>query len=140
MKTLTELLKYKTLKDRFNYLKCSQFIGDETFGSNRYLNQALYKNKIWRDVRRKVILRDNSNELSLDGYPIRGQIIVHHINPITIDDIVNGNPFVYDMNNLISCSQNMHNAIHYNMDCDTLISLYFTEYHERMPGDTTLWR
>lgn len=137
-RTYLELSRLETFEERFNYLKLSGTPSYITFGGHRQLNQMLYKSPIWRnDVRPRVILRDNGCDLGIDDRPImKGDIlIIHHINPITIEDVVNNNPCVYDLNNLICCTDRTHKQIHYG-DGSNLIP---SEPIERRPGDTKLW-
>lgn len=135
-KSYSELSKLKTLKERFDYLKYDRKVGEETFGYSRYMNQIFYKSKKWKDdVRKKIIVRDNGCECGLEGYPIGGRIIVHHINPITIEDIEYDRPCLYDPENLVCVGHQMHNAIEFSDD--SIIKSY--EVVERKPGDTCLW-
>lgn len=131
-----ELIKLKTLIERYEYLRTFSKIGEETFGGSRYLNQYLYtKSDLWKSVRRKVILRDNGRDLGLDDYIIQGRIIVHHINPLTKEQLLNFDPCIFDEENLISCSHNTHNAIHYGDK-----TLLPQDPIERRPFDTCPWR
>lgn len=125
-----------TFEDRFNYLKIGGHVGIDTFGFNRYLNQNLYRSPQWLEVRDKVIIRDNGNDLGAEGYPINGKIIIHHINPITIEDVLEANPDIFNMDYLISCSLATHNAIHYGDES------YLSRFQviERKPNDTIPWR
>lgn len=125
-----------TFEDRFNYLKIGGHVGIDTFGFNRYLNQNLYRSPQWLEVRDKVIIRDNGNDLGVEGYPINGKIIIHHINPITIEDVLEANPDIFNMDYLISCSLATHNAIHYGDES------YLSRFQviERRPNDTIPWR
>lgn len=135
-KCYSELIKLPTLIERYNYLRTFSTIGEETFGGSRMLNQMLYqKNELWKSVRRKVIIRDNGFDLGLEGYSIVGRIIVHHINPLTKEQILNFDPCIFDEENLISCSHNTHNAIHYGDK-----SLLPQDPIERRPFDTCPWR
>ena len=113
-KSYSELIKLSTLEERFEYLKCTSKIGERTFGGYRDLNQILYKkDPRWAEARRKVILRDNGNELGVDGFPISGPIYVHHINPITVSDVLEMRPKIFDPENLISTSGQVHRGLHY---------------------------
>jgi len=135
-KSYSELVKLKTLIERYEYLRTFSKIGEETFGGSRYLNQYLYtKSDLWKSIRRKVILRDNGRDLGLDDYIIQGRIIVHHINPLTKEQLLNFDPCIFDEENLISCSHNTHNAIHYGDK-----SLLPQDPIERRPFDTCPWR
>lgn len=133
-KTYSEAIKLKTFKDRFEFLKLSGIIGDRTFGGYRYLNQVLYKDTEWKRVRRNIILRDNGFDLAHKDVPISGFIYVHHINPITIEDVLNRSFMVFDENNLISCSLYTHQALHYQGTPIDEIG-----YAIRKPGDTKIW-
>ena len=135
-KCYSKLIKLPTLIERYNYLRTFSTIGEETFGGSRYLNQYLYtKSDAWKSVRRKVIIRDNGRDLGLDDYIIQGRVIVHHINPLTKEQLLNFDPCIFDMENLISCSHNTHNAIHYGDK-----SLLPQDPIERRPFDTCPWR
>lgn len=134
MKTYNELLLLNTFDERFDYLKLNGLVGEETFGYSRYLNQMLYRSPEWKKLRQDIICRDNGCDLALPGYEVNGKILIHHINPITLKDIEERNPLIYDMNNLITVSFMTHQAIHYG-DKDLLL-------HDpviRTPGDTKLW-
>lgn len=136
-KTYEELSQFHTFEERFNYLKLGGVVGKDTFGSGRYLNQTFYtKNPDWHRVRREVVIRDCGCDLGVDGYEIHGKIIIHHINPITIDDLLNDASVLYDLNNLITVSFNTHQAIHYGNDAilEELI------YIPRSKNDTCPWR
>lgn len=135
MKTYKELIKLNSFEERFNYLKLDGSVGDLTFNGNRYLNQMLYKSPEWKRIRREVIIRDNGCDLGLEDYPIAdtNKIIIHHISPITKEDILSRDPKVLSIDNLISCSFQTHNAIHYgNLPTVTMV--------ERKPNDTIPWR
>lgn len=131
----SELIQIKDYYDRFNYLKLDSAIGELTFGYERYLNQELYRSMYWRnEVRPKIIARDDGNDMGHEDFPIAGNIIIHHINPITVEMIIDGDSRVYDPENLICVSTLTHNAIHYG----SLKSLP-KPYVERQEGDTRLW-
>ena len=131
----SDLIKLKTFDERFEYLKLSSIIGEKTFGAERYLNQKFYTSKEWRDFRRKVIIRDEGCDLGLDGYQIFDRIEIHHINPISIDDVINRNDNLMDMENVICVSPRTHKAIHYG-NIDSLPKLPV----ERKPNDTCPWK
>lgn len=132
----SELKHLKTFDERFEYLKLNDgIIGDSTFGSHRYLNQNLYRSKEWKRIRDKVILRDNGCDLGIDGYEIHTGIIIHHMIPITIDDILEKHDIVFNTDYLICTSLNTHNAIHFGNE-----SILPPLVIERKPGDTTLWK
>ena len=135
-KSYRELIKIPTFEGRFEYLKIGAGVGESTFGSKRYLNQILYKTDEWLSVRDKIIVRDKGCDLGIpDREIIGGRILVHHINPITIEDILNRDPKVFDPNNLITIAHMTHEAVHYGNE-DLLIK----DPIERRPNDTCLWR
>lgn len=135
IKTYSELITIPSFIDRFNYLKLGGLVGQETFGFDRYLNQTLYTSNEWKRFRRDIIIRDNGLDLACDGYEIGGKIIVHHIDPLTIQDIIRRDPKIFDPENVICVSMNTHNAIHYGDE-----SLLFTEPIVRTKNDTCPWR
>lgn len=135
IKTYSELIKLPTFIERYRYLRLGGKIGEETFGFERYLNQLFYRDPHWRSIRDLVIIRDNGCDLACEGYDIVGNILVHHINPITAEDILHRDPKVFDPENLITTVLNTHNAIHYGDE-----SLLITEPIERMPNDTCPWK
>lgn len=135
IKTYQDLIRFKTFEDRFNYLKLSGIVGEMTFGGHRYLNQILYKTDKWKKTRRDVIIRDNGCDLAHEDYPISGSIYIHHINPITIDDILEERHCVFDLNNLISSAFQTHNAIHYGSK-----KCFSKELIVRKKNDTCLWK
>lgn len=110
-------------------------VGKDTFGYDRYLNQVLYNSQEWKRFRNEIIIRDNGCDLACEGYDIHGRILVHHINPITVDDVVNRNPSVFDPENVICVTHNTHNAIHYGDE-----SLLITAPIERTRNDTCPWK
>ena len=134
-KNYKELISYSSFIDRYNYLKLTSQVGIETFGIDRYINQALYKSNRWRETRNKVIIRDNGCDLGVDGYDIHDKIIVHHMNPIALEDIEEDNDDIFDLNYLISTSFRTHNAIHYG-DEKLLPELP----KERKKNDTCPWK
>ena len=110
-RTYSELILLKTLEERFEYLRLNGKVGEELFGYERYMNQVFYQSPEWRVVRRKVIIRDNGCDLGVDGWTIKGSIYVHHMNPITLDQLKNKDPILLDPENLISTSDRTHRAI-----------------------------
>lgn len=135
-KSYSELIKIDSFEERFKYLSLVGIVGETTFGGHRYLNQILYQTDKWKkDTRREVILRDNGCDLAHEDYPIQGSIYIHHINPITIDDILEERPCVFDLENLISTSFRTHNAIHYGTE-----DLLLKGFVERKKNDTCPWR
>ena len=129
------MITLKTYEERFDYLKIGGQVGLETFGYDRYLNQILYNTKQWKKFRREIIIRDNACDLACEGYEINYRILVHHINPITVEDIINRNPMIFDPENAITTTHRTHNAIHYG-DKNLLI----LQPVERTPNDTCPWR
>lgn len=134
-KTYSELIKIEKFEDRFDYLSLVGIVGETTFGGYRYLNQILYQTDKWKSTRREVILRDNGCDLAHPDYSINGSIYIHHINPITIDDILEERPCVFDLNNLICTTFRTHNAIHYGSK-----DLLPKAPVDRKKNDTCLWR
>ena len=135
IRTYSELSKLVTFEDRFNYLRLNGFVGKETFGFDRYLNQVFYKSAKWRSVRDLVIIRDNGCDLGVEGREIYGKIVIHHMNPITIKDIEQESDFLLDPEFLISTVHETHNAIHYGDE-----NLLIRTPIERKPNDTCPWR
>lgn len=134
-RSYSELIKLKTFEERFEYLKLKGQVGKMTFGADRIFNQAFYHSKEWRDFRSKVIARDNGCDLGCNDREIFDKIIVHHINPMSLEELEEGGEELFDMENFICCSHNTHEAIHYG-DADLLVK---TNFVERKPGDTKLW-
>lgn len=135
MRTYSELILLPTLEERFKYLAKGAKPTDETFGSDRYANQQFYKSIEWTQAKRRAHIRDNGCELGLEDYPISGRIYVHHIEPITIDDILNASDKLFDLENLICSSFKMHQAIHYGDE--SFLEIY--KWKERTPNDTVPW-
>ena len=136
LKTYSELITLPTFEERFEYLRLDGIVGSDTFGHDRYLNQMLYqRNPKWRAVRNQVIIRDNGCDLGMEGYNIYGKIIVHHMNPITIEDLERESELIFDPEYLICVTHNTHNAIHYG-DQDLLMKGPIV----RTKNDTCPWR
>lgn len=135
IKTYSEAISIQTYLERFRYLQIGGKIGDETFGYDRYLNQTLYRTAEWKRFRREIIVRDNGCDLACEGYEIVGNVLVHHINPITVKDIVRRDPKIFDPENVICVSLNTHNAIHYGDE-----SLLMLGPIERTKNDTCPWK
>ena len=135
IKTYSELCQLKTFEERYRYVKLNGLVGEKTFGFDRYLNQVLYRSQRWKSIRDRVILRDNACDLGVEGYDVPGRIIVHHMNPLTIEDITQETEFLLNPEYLICVSHNTHNAIHYGDE-----SLLISSPIERSPNDTCLWR
>ena len=135
-RTYSELMKLKTFEERFNYLKLDGKVGKETFGYDRILNQMLYKDPVWRkDVRPTIIKRDQGYDLGCRDREIGGAVLVHHINPITVEDILRRDPKVFDPENLISTCLTTHNAIHYSDE-----SILMKDPIVRKANDTCPWK
>ena len=130
----SHLIQFQSFEERFEYLKLNGVVGDSTFGFDRYINQAFYRSKQWKDVRSEVIARDLGRDLGVDGYDIPARPIVHHMNPMNVDEIVHGDPSILNPEYLITVSHQTHNAIHYGD-----ASLLARPLVERRPGDTKLW-
>lgn len=135
-KSYTELMSIPSFDDRYRYLKLNGVLGKETFGDQRYLNQMLYSSDIWKKTRRQIVLRDDGFDLAHQDYPIGGYIYVHHINPITPDDILEQRPIVFDPENLISTSYDTHIAIHYGFNMASPRESLVV----RKPNDTCPWK
>lgn len=135
IKTYSELILLPTFEERYRYLRLNGSVGSETFGGGRYLNQMFYHSSEWKNFRREVILRDNGCDLGIDSHRIVERIYIHHLNPISIEDIVNRNPKAIDLENAICVSFETHQAIHYGDE-----SLLYLDYNERRPNDTCPWR
>lgn len=135
LRTYSELSRLQTFRERFEYLRLDGIVGAETFGFDRYLNQVFYNSDEWKAVRKTVIIRDNGCDLGMDGYDIHGKIIVHHMNPFSIDDILHRKEELLDPEFLISTVLNTHNAIHYGDE-----SLLPSAPIVRTRNDTCPWR
>ena len=135
IRTYSELSSIKTFDERFEYLKLGGFVGEETFGFNRYINQKFYQSYEWKRVRREVIIRDNGCDLGVDSYEINKGIIIHHMNPITKDDIANITEYLLNPEYLITTMLMTHNAIHYGD-----VSLIQSIPIERAKNDTCPWK
>ena len=135
IRTYSELIKIQTFEERFEYLNLDGKVGEETFGFDRYLNQVFYKSDEWKSIRNEVIIRDNGCDLGIEDREIHGRIIIHHMNPITVDDIIHRNEDILNPEYLICVADNTHKAIHYG-DEDLLIK----DLIERTKNDTCPWR
>ena len=130
-RTYSELSQIDGFDERYRYLALRGVVGDQTFGYERHINQTFYHSYEWRRVRRIVLLRDNNCDLGVDGYDIPGGLHIHHMNPITTEDLYDRNPDILDPEYLISTTQQTHNAIHYGDERQLPRS-----FTERRPGDT----
>jgi len=128
------MIRYSTLVDRFRYLALHGSVGCETFGFDRYLNQNFYASREWRNLRFHIIARDESCDLGVEGYDIHDRIYIHHMNPMTPEDIIEGREMILDPEFLISTTHRTHNAIHYGDERQLP-----RPFVPRRPGDTKLW-
>lgn len=135
IKCYSELIKLPTFEERFEYLRLNGCVGIQTFGSERIFNQDFYHSKEWKLLRRDVIARDMGCDLGIEDREIFDKIIVHHINPMTMEQLEEGGDDLFDLENFICCSHETHEAIHYG-DASLLPR---TTFIERKPGDTKLW-
>lgn len=133
-RSYSELRRFDSFEDRFEYLKLGGEVGHSTFGFDRWINQQFYSSWEWRNARRQVILRDEGCDLGVSGYEINGSLLIHHINPMNSDDIVHGEEWILNPDFLITTTHNTHNAIHYGD-----ISLLTPRFVDRVSGDTKLW-
>ena len=135
IKTYSELIELPTFKERYRYLRLSGRVGKDTFGFDRYLNQNFYRSIEWKRVRDQVIVRDNGCDLGIEDRPITGKILIHHMNPITVEDVLNQNEKIFDPEYLISVSDLTHKAIHYSNE-----DILAKEPIERAKNDTCPWK
>lgn len=135
IKTYSELIKLPTFEERYQYLRLSGRVGDDTFGFDRYLNQNFYRSAKWKRIRDEVIVRDNGCDLGMEDRIIYGKILIHHMNPITDKDILNLTDLLLDPEYLICVTHTTHNAIHYGDE-----SLLVTNPVIRTRNDTCPWK
>ena len=135
IKTYSELILLPTFEERYKYLQLNGVIGDETFGFDRYINQMFYRSQEWKQVRDYVIVRDNGCDLGMEGHDIRGRILIHHMNPISMKDIQKNTKILLDPEYLITTMHSTHNAIHYGDE-----SLLVSAPIERTKNDTCPWK
>ena len=135
IRTYSELITIPTFEERFEYLQLKGSVGKDTFGYDRYLNQVLYRSPEWKRLRNQIIIRDAGCDLACDGYDVYGKVLIHHLNPITVEDVLARSRKVFDPDNLVCVSHNTHNAIHYG-DADLLV----TGPIIRTKNDTCPWR
>ena len=134
LKTYPELIRLETFEERYRYLRMGGVAGEQTFGFDRWINQRFYKSQEWRTVRNMVILRDDGCDLGIPGFEIHSGLVVHHMNPFSVDDIQHSESSLINPNFLITTSLQTHNAIHYGDE-----SLLPRGPVVREQGDTTLW-
>lgn len=135
IKTYSDLIKLTTFEKRYEYLRLGGKVGEDTFGFDRYLNQIFYKDPEWLSIRDKIIIRDNGCDLGIPDREINGKILVHHMNPITKEDILSKSKYLLDPEFLICTTKNTHDAIHYGNS-----SILITKPIERTKNDTCPWR
>ena len=134
VRTYSELRRFDTFEERYEYLRLGGGVGESTFGFDRYINQAFYRSSLWKQVRNQVIVRDNGCDLGILDYPINGSLLVHHINPMSVDDLIHHEDWVLNPEYLITTTHDTHNAIHYGDQ-----SLLKKPFTPRQMGDTKLW-
>jgi hypothetical protein len=129
-----ELRQLSAFEERFHYLALRGTVGQSTFGFDRWVNQGFYSSREWRQIRNRIIVRDEGCDLGVEGFEIHDRIYIHHINPITLKQLESGDPCLLDPDNLISVTHRTHNAIHYGDE-----RLLPRPLVDRRPGDTKLW-
>jgi hypothetical protein len=134
IRTYSELARLPSFEDRYRYLDLRGQVGEATFGYDRWINQDFYRSREWRQIRNHVIARDSGCDLGIEGYEIYDRIIVHHMNPMAVKDIVHGKDAIIDPEFLITTTHDTHNAIHYGDE-----RLLPRPFAARGPGDTQLW-
>jgi hypothetical protein len=134
IRSYTELRRLGTIEERFRYLKLGGYVGESTFGFDRYINQAFYRSKEWKDLRYYIIARDQGCDLGLEGYEIHHRPTIHHMNPMTPRDIVEDDDKILNPEHLILTTLLTHNGIHYGDE-----SALPRPFTVRRPGDTKLW-
>lgn len=133
-RSYSELRQLETFEERFRYLALRGNVGQSTFGFDRWVNQGFYTSREWRQARDGIIVRDNGCDLGLDGYEIHKGLYIHHLNPITLEQLEEGDDCLLDPNNLITVTHRTHNAIHYGDERQLPLRPV-----DRTPGDTKLW-
>lgn len=133
-RSYSELRQLETFEERFRYLALKGSVGQSTFGFDRWVNQGFYTSREWRQARDGIIVRDNGCDLGLDGYEIHRGLYIHHLNPITLEQLEEGDDCLLDPNNLITVTHRTHNAIHYGDERQLPLRPV-----DRKPGDTKLW-
>lgn len=134
IRTYSDLIRFQSFEDRYRYLALRGAVGDSTFGFDRYINQQFYRSRQWKQLRQHIIARDDGCDLAVPGYDIHQNLVIHHINPMTVDDVIHADPSILDPEFLITTTHRTHNAIHYGDE-----SLLLLPFVDRRPGDTCLW-
>lgn len=134
IRSYSELRRLSTFEERFKYLSLRGQVGRSTFGFDRYINQKFYTSSQWRHIRQQIIVRDQGCDLGIDGYEIHNRLVIHHMNPLTADEISDGDLSILDPEFLITTTHQTHNAIHYGDE-----KLLAKPLVVRRPGDTKLW-
>lgn len=135
IRTYSELILFPTYEERFEYLKIGGFVGNTTFGFDRYLNQDFYRSREWKRLRNEIFVRDNGCDLAFEERPIIGRYIIHHMNPILAEDIIHSSEFLLNPEYLITVDPETHNAIHYGKEREGPPS-----FVERKPNDMSPWK
>jgi hypothetical protein len=135
IRTYSELIRIPTFEERYQYLKLVGEVGAASFGYERYLNQYLYTSRRWKETRRGIILRDEGCDLAHEDYALYSGLLIHHLNPVTVEDVEQDRPCLYDPENLITTCLRTHNAIHYGSE-----EQITRRPIERRPNDTCPWR
>lgn len=135
IRSYSELSKLKTFEERFKYLQLNGEVGRDTFGFDRYINQRYYTSAEWKTIRDRVIVRDNGCDLGVEGREIYGKILIHHMNPITVEDIETQSDILTNLEYLIATTHDTHNAIHYGDE-----NLLIKGPVIRSPNDTCPWK
>lgn len=133
-RTYSKLVRLETFEERYRYLALKGRVGESTFGFDRHINQRFYTSRQWRQLRHEIIARDMGCDLGVEGYEIFSGLYIHHMNPMSLQDIIHGDESILNPEYLITVSHRTHNAIHYGDE-----SLLPKIFVERSPGDTTLW-
>lgn len=134
IRSYSELRRLKTFEERFQYLSLKGIVGEHTFGFDRWINQQFYTSREWHSIRDVVIIRDDGCDLGISGYEISTRLLIHHMNPVSVENIANGEEWILDPEFLITTSHRTHNAIHYGDE-----RLLQKPLVDRTPGDTKLW-
>lgn len=135
IRTYKELIRIPTFEERFKYLQLAGRVGRKTFGHERYLNQVFYHSDEWKQIRNEIIARDEGCDLGIPGLEIHDRIYIHHMNPIELEDFLEGTSSALDPNNLICCTYNTHLAIHYGDE-----KMLTSKPIERRKYDTCPWK